>query len=177
MTNKVKPQKILIVGISGTGKTHLANKLGEITGLPVINLDSIFWKPNWEEEAEDVVEAKISNCIKQDKWIIEGYVEPLAKERVAAADEVIYLDYSGFAAARGGFMRALKHRKTPRPEMPAGNTDGFGYKFFKSLIARQERPEIERAIVGSEDKVVRLKNRRVAQQFTTEFTRGNNIDQ
>ena len=157
-------KRILIVGISGTGKTRFANILGEKLNLPVVNLDSIFWKKNWVEEDEDIVKQKIRNEIYKDTWIIEGYIEPLSLERVKAADSVIYLDYSGYTALMGGITRSIKHRKTPRPEMPAGNVDDMGYKFLRSLYKREERPEIEKAIQNS-NKLIRLKSRKATNEY------------
>ena len=157
-------KRILIVGVSGTGKTWLANLLSKKLNLPVVSLDSIFWKKNWVEQDEAIVEQRIASEISKKSWIIEGYIEPLSAQRVEAADRIIYLDYAGHQAARGGLTRMLKHAKTPRPEMPEGNIDRPGYKFLKTLYKREERPEIERAIQGS-DKVVRLKNRKATRQY------------
>lgn len=157
-------KRILIVGVSGTGKTRFANLLSKKLSIPVVNLDSIFWKENWVEEEEEVVKQKIADEINKEKWIIEGYIEPLSKQRIEAADQIIYLDYSGYLALWGGIARMIKHRKTPRPEMPAGNIDKFGYEFLKTLYQRQERPEIEKA-VDNNRKVIRLKNRKLAKQY------------
>lgn len=162
-------KKILIVGISGTGKTALARQLSDKLKLPVVHLDSIFWKDNWVEAEEDVVSSRIRQEINKDYWIIEGYIEPLSRERVQAADKVIYLDYSGVAAIKGGLKRSIQHRKIARPEMPVGNTDGVSYKFLKSLAKREERPEIEAAIKGFEAKTVRLKNRREVNKWLAKF--------
>lgn len=156
--------KVLVVGISGTGKTRFSKILGEKLDLPVVHLDSIFWKENWVEEDEKIVREKIQKEINKNKWIIEGYIEPLSKERVEAADKVFYLDYAGLSALIGGLQRFLKHRKTPRPEMPAGNTDDLGYKFLRSLYNRDERPEIEKAIHSS-SKVIRLHSRKEANNY------------
>lgn len=155
---------ILIVGISGTGKSRFAKLLSEKLNLPVVNLDSIFWKENWVEEDETTVEQMIAKEIAKERWIIEGYIEPLSRQRVEAVDTVIYLDYLGYQAARGGLARMLKHSKTPRPEMPKGNVDKLSYKFLKSLYRRDERSEIERAIKGY-DNVIRLKNRPATKRY------------
>lgn len=157
-------KRVLIVGISGTGKTRFANKLGEKLQLPVIHLDSIFWREDWVEEDERIVEHKIAREVAKKAWIIEGYIEPLSAERVKAADTIIFLDYPGSTALRGGIERSIKHRKTPRPEMPTGNVDSFGYGFLRSLYRRDERPEIEKAIQGSQ-KLIRLKSRRATNKY------------
>ncbi len=156
-------KRILIVGISGTGKTRFANLLSKKLGIPAVHLDSIFWKENWVEQDEAVIGQKITAEIAKDSWIVEGYIEPLSAQRIARADQIIYLDYSGFAALRGGMKRMLKHRKTPRPEMPAGNVDKQGYAFLKSVYMREERTEIERVV--SSDKVVRLRSRKAANAY------------
>jgi len=41
-------KRILIIGISGAGKTTLARALGKTYKLPVIHLDQHFWLPGWK---------------------------------------------------------------------------------------------------------------------------------
>ena len=38
-------KRVVIFGPGASGKSTLAVRLGEITGLPVIELDKIFWRP------------------------------------------------------------------------------------------------------------------------------------
>jgi len=38
-------KRVVILGRGGSGKSILASKLGEVTGLPVIELDKTFWQP------------------------------------------------------------------------------------------------------------------------------------
>jgi adenylate kinase family enzyme len=40
-------QRVLVLGSSGSGKSTFARKLGEITGLPVVHIDQLFWEPGW----------------------------------------------------------------------------------------------------------------------------------
>jgi adenylate kinase family enzyme len=37
-------QRVVILGRGGAGKSRLTRQLGEITGLPVVELDKIFWR-------------------------------------------------------------------------------------------------------------------------------------
>jgi adenylate kinase family enzyme len=161
--------RILIIGISGTGKTRFATLLSEKLDIPVIFLDSIFWKENWQEEDPKIVEAKINNLLKKDEWIIEGYIEPLGHERLKRADQVIYLDYPGAIAVLGGLQRWKKFRNKTRPEMPQGNTEFLGLKFLLSLLRRDERPEIEQTIAGYQDKVIRLRSRKAADKYLADL--------
>jgi adenylate kinase family enzyme len=38
-------KRVIVVGPGAAGKTTLAAILAEITGLPVIELDKLFWQP------------------------------------------------------------------------------------------------------------------------------------
>ncbi|HVQ44570.1 MAG TPA: hypothetical protein VMT30_06410 [Candidatus Saccharimonadia bacterium] len=158
-------QRILIVGVSGTGKTRLARRMSIKLHIRAVLLDTIFWKENWQEEDPKVVESKIRRVIQKDTWIIEGYIEPLGAERVKRAGKVIYLDYPGYIAFWGGLRRWREFRGKTRPEMPAGNIEAFGWKFLMTLLRRDERPEIEAAVRGHEDKVIRLKSWRATEAY------------
>ncbi len=39
----------MVIGSSGAGKSTFSRRLSEKTGLPVIHLDVLFWKPDWVE--------------------------------------------------------------------------------------------------------------------------------
>lgn len=158
-------KRILIVGISGMGKSQLARQLASKLDIPLVYLDSIFWKNNWIEEDEVVVEDRIKAAISKDRWIIEGYIEPLGSQRAERADTVIYLDYSGHLAAWGGFQRWMNYKGTNRPEMPRGNTESLGVKFLLTLLRRDERPEIEKVAARFPDKTRRFKGRGELKQF------------
>lgn len=41
-------KRVLVIGGNGSGKSTFSRKLGKKTGLPVVHLDKIFWRGNWE---------------------------------------------------------------------------------------------------------------------------------
>ena len=47
------------------GKTTLSRALGDLTGLPVIELDAIFWLPNWVERDSDEMREIVLNRLAQ----------------------------------------------------------------------------------------------------------------
>ncbi len=152
----MKLNRILIVGISGTGKSELARRLSEKTKFPVTYCDAIAWKYGWQPEDPSVVENEIKRALDADVWIIEGYINPLAAERIAKADIILYLDYPGYLAFLGGISRWWKYRGKERPEMQSGNKEDFVLRLLWQMLIRHERGEIERAISKSENKVIRL---------------------
>lgn len=163
------PNKILIIGISGTGKTTLGRKLSELLKIPLVHYDKFVWDKNWTEIDPKIVEKKLEEEVKKDKWIIEGYIQPAGKIRLERADLVIYLDYSGWRAALGGLKRWWQHRGRTRSEMAAGCIEKFNWDYLKVMWNRDERPEIEETIRGFENKIVRLKNKKELNSFLKKF--------
>lgn len=161
----MKPQKIIIIGISGAGKSHLARRLSKVLDLPIIHYDTLCWDKNWVEVKEEEVAEKLRREMKKDKWILEGYIEPLAHERLEQADLVLYLDYSGLRALWGGIKRWFTNRGNHLPELAEGCIMKFDPERFKIMWTRDERKEIERVIRGFEKKVVRLTSPRALTRF------------
>lgn len=161
--------KVLIIGISGTGKTRLARKLSDFLKIPTTHYDEFVWGENWKEIDEKVVEQKLEEVIKKDKWIIEGFIHPAATSKLENADTVIYLDYYGWQAFWGGLCRWWTYHGKTRPELAVGCIEKFDWNFLKVMWKRGERPEIEEAIKGFENKIFRLETRRETNNFLAQL--------
>jgi adenylate kinase family enzyme len=89
-------KRLVVLGRGGAGKSTVARDLGLITGLPVIELDAIYWDERltplpiaeWEERQRPVVEG--------DVWIMDGDLGPYdsLEPRLSRADTVLVLDFS-----------------------------------------------------------------------------------
>lgn len=47
-------ERILIIGGNGCGKTTLAQTLASKLELPLIHLDMLYWRDNWESASKDL---------------------------------------------------------------------------------------------------------------------------
>lgn len=65
-------KKIIIIGVTGSGKSTLSEKLSQKLNIPYIQLDSLYWKPNWEGSSDEEFFAKISKAISQPSWLLMG---------------------------------------------------------------------------------------------------------
>ncbi|WP_195848029.1 MULTISPECIES: AAA family ATPase [unclassified Providencia] len=67
--------KICIIGISGAGKTTLAQKLSEEFNLPAYGYDDIYWDKSqieYVKNPQDKIKALVADIKSQDNWIVEG---------------------------------------------------------------------------------------------------------
>jgi adenylate kinase family enzyme len=89
-------KRIVILGRGASGKSTLARRLGEVTGLPVIELDKLFWQSGLTATHRDQWVSLQENLIAEDRWILDGDLGPYdaIEVRLRAADTVIFLDFS-----------------------------------------------------------------------------------
>ena len=89
-------KRVIILGRGGSGKSTFASKLGEITGLPVIELDKMFWQPGLHALPPSEWVKMQRSLVAQESWIMDGDLGQydVLEVRLAAADTVILLDFS-----------------------------------------------------------------------------------
>jgi adenylate kinase family enzyme len=120
-------KRVVILGRGASGKSTLAERLGEITGLPVVHLDKVFWRPGLVATPRDEWADAQALLAAKERWIMEGDLGPLdvVGPRLRAAETVIFLDFSlarcAWRAIRRSRERAdfwwwvLAYRRQSRP--------------------------------------------------------------
>lgn len=165
MLNKVDNiagNKIIIVGVSASGKSTFARKLAQKTELPLTLADEIMWEPGWNYVGDEKTSEKLREIGERDQWIIEGYITK--KSRIFLfdkADTIIYLDYSPLVCSLRYVMRWWKYRKNPRPELP-GSPEKFSFKFLKLVWTKGEAISLDKylAEVSDQSKILQFKSPR-----------------
>ena len=84
-----------MVGPGAAGKSTLAAELGRITGIPVTELDSVFWRPGPAATPPGEWAAIQARLTGQPSWILDGDLGPydLIEVRLRAADTIVFLDF------------------------------------------------------------------------------------
>ena len=108
-------RRVAIIGSGGAGKSRLARQLGEATRLPVIHLDSLFWRPGWTETPKDVWRRTVEDLVKGDEWILDGNFGGTMEIRLAAADTIIFLDFPRVLCTYRAIKRAITYWNRTRP--------------------------------------------------------------
>ncbi len=86
-------QRINIVGTSCSGKTTLARDVSRRLGVPHVEIDALFWEPNWTEPAEPVFRDRLERALSRDAWVADGGYDRARDLTWGRADTVVWLDY------------------------------------------------------------------------------------
>lgn len=124
-------ERIIIIGCGGSGKSTLAKQLGEKLKLPVVHLDQLYWKENWQHISDEEMDQRVAGVVNQSKWIIDGNYNRTISARLEHCDTVIYLDYSRFTCLRGVFKRVITTYGRVRSDMGEGCPEQFDLEFIK----------------------------------------------
>jgi adenylate kinase family enzyme len=102
-------KRVAIFGNAGGGKSTLARRLAERTGLPWHPLDLMEYRPGGAPVPHDEFARAHAALLRADRWIIDGYGgRTAAWERFAAADTLIHLDLPLFTHWRWVTKRLIK---------------------------------------------------------------------
>jgi len=125
------PVKILVIGSGGSGKTTFARRLAARTGLPLIHLDALFWRPGWDPTPADEWHAKVEELVRREAWIMDGNYGGTLDIRLAACDAVVFLDIPRLVCLWRVLRRQLQHGGRSRAELPAGCPERLSWEFVK----------------------------------------------
>ena len=89
-------KRVVVLGPGASGKSTLAVCLGETTGLPVIELDKVFWRSGLLPTPPDEWRNIQQILVQKQEWIMDGDLGPydVIEVRLRAADTIIFLDFS-----------------------------------------------------------------------------------
>jgi adenylate kinase family enzyme len=121
--------RIAVVGTTGSGKTTLARALAERLHIPHVELDSLYWGPNWAEATEPVFREWVSAALRGDAWVVDGNYSKVRDIIWGKADTVVWLDYS-LPVMLWRLVRRTLRRIILREELWHGNRESWREAFF-----------------------------------------------
>lgn len=150
--------RIAILGYSGAGKSTLAAALGRKCCLPVLHLDCVHFKKNWQERPDELALQILKPYMKQENWIIDGNYGSLAiRDRLELADVVIILKLSRFRCLLRALKRYKMYRGNTRPSMAPGCEEKMDRDFLRWVLfqgRKQNRPRYSKICKAHREKVI-----------------------
>ena len=87
-------KRLVVVGVTSSGKSTLAERLAKHFDLNYIELDALHWEPNWHSAPREVFRDRVEKALQAEKWIVAGNYH-IARDLIwPNAQAVIWLDYS-----------------------------------------------------------------------------------
>jgi adenylate kinase family enzyme len=115
--------RVLVAGISGSGKTTFARELAARTGLTFHEMDALYHGPGWVPlESFDSDVERISAA---DRWVFDSHGYEQVRDLVwSRADTVVWLSYPRVVVMSRVLRRSFR-RAWKRDEIFNGNTETF----------------------------------------------------
>lgn len=116
----------MVIGCGGSGKTTLSRELGEITGLPVVHLDQIWWSPgDWQHITREEFAEKLAAEVEKPRWILDGNFNRTIETRLEKCDTVVYLDLPRLTCLCSWLGRVIRNWGIARADMAPGCAEWF----------------------------------------------------
>lgn len=125
--------RVLVYGVTGSGKTTLAAGLAARTGLPWHSVDDLTWEPGWVSVAPDEQRRRIAVICSGERWVLDTAYSQWIDVPLATVQLLVALDYPRWFSlarlVRRTWRRAVDHRPVCN-----GNTESFRQALSRDSI-------------------------------------------
>lgn len=122
-------RRIVVIGTSCTGKSTFASALSRTLGVSHVELDEMFWGPNWTQKPDEEFRNLVLSAAAAESWVAEGNYGSTRQLLWSRATTVVWLNYSFHTV----FWRAIKRtvvRSFTRKVLWHGNRESIRRSFF-----------------------------------------------
>jgi adenylate kinase family enzyme len=85
--------RILVYGVTGSGKTALAERISATTGIPWHAVDDLTWEPEWTPVPDDEQRRRIEAICATEEWVLDTAYATWLDIPLARADLIVALDF------------------------------------------------------------------------------------
>jgi len=170
-------KRILVIGRTGSGKTTLARAIAAALQVPHVELDSLFFGPNFSTVPEPVLRERVAAAIEEDRWVTDGNKRAVRDLVWPRADTIIWLDFPAAVTLWRLGRRSMRRTASLRTEAAkTGNTKDLPKQVLAGAKAvltalrshtgqRKEFPQMFAAPENQHLAVVRLRSPRALQRW------------
>ena len=162
-------RRVLVIGSGGAGKSTFARRLAALTGLPLVHLDTLYWRPGWQA-IPDADWARVQeDVVAGERWIIDGNYGRTLSLRIEASDTIIFLDLPRLVCIWRLLRRRYQYRKEHRPDLPVGCDEQMTWEFLYWVwtYPSRRRPDVLRRLdaLREHKRVIILRTRQQVERF------------
>jgi adenylate kinase family enzyme len=116
------PRRILVYGVTGSGKSTAAQRVGAVTGLPVHLVDELTWRPGWQGVPEVEQREVFARITASDAWVLDTAYSTWLDLVLERCELVVGLDYPRWLSL-GRLLRRTVVRIVDRRPICNGNVE------------------------------------------------------
>ncbi|MEM1411444.1 MAG: adenylate kinase [Pseudomonadota bacterium] len=126
-------QRINVVGTSGTGKSTFARRLAELKGIPYIEMDQLYWLPDWQEPDDSAFFPKLEQALAGDAWVLDGNYHRSCPIKWPRTQVVVFLDLPFLQTIAQVTRRTIRRSRSRQELWPdTGNRETLRKGFLSS---------------------------------------------
>lgn len=127
--------RVNVIGTSGSGKTTFGRQLAEILNIPFIEMDALFWGPNWSTLDDALLFSRLADTLDGDHWVLDGNYSRTTPIKWQRVEVVIWLDFSFPRTLFQAVSRAAQRLISKEELWPGtGNRETLQMLFSKESI-------------------------------------------
>lgn len=127
--------RILIYGVTGSGKSTAAKDVAARTDLPLILADELTWEPGWVPVAEDRQRELFAEVVSEDRWVLDTAYGAWLDLVLPRAQLIVALDYPRWFSLQRLLRRTLLRAIDQKP-ICNGNTQSWRGLYAQDSIVR-----------------------------------------
>ena len=117
----------------GSGKTSLARRISEISGIPWHSVDDLTWNPDWVPVPDDEQCQRIQDIVDEPEWILDTAYGKWIEIPLARAELIVGLDYPRWFSFQRLLRRAVS-RAIDKKLVCNGNIESWRNMFSHDSI-------------------------------------------
>jgi adenylate kinase family enzyme len=169
---------MFLYGVTGSGKTRLAERISAATGIPWHSVDELTWEPGWMAVPDDEQRRRIEAICAQERWVLDTAYGKWRDIPIARADLIVALDFPRWLTLVRLIRRTVARAVDGRP-ICNGNRESFRQVFsrdsiilwhFKSFTRKRQRIREWQADPAA-PAIVRLTSPREVNRWVAELAR------
>ncbi|CAM3536437.1 adenylate kinase [Nocardioides zeicaulis] len=129
------PDRVLLYGVTGSGKSTAALAIGARTGHPVTLVDELTWLPGWVPVEDSVQRELIGEVVAGERWLLDSAYGAWLDLVLPRVDLVVGLDYPRWLSLGRLVRRTVSGAITQEPRCN-GNVESFRKVVDRSSIIR-----------------------------------------
>ncbi|MGC1209204.1 MAG: adenylate kinase [Ornithinimicrobium sp.] len=127
------PQRILVYGVTGSGKSHAATRISEKFGLPLVLADELTWQPGWQQVEPERQREIFADLAADERWVFDTAYGIWIDQVLPRVDLIVALDYPRWFSLQRLCRRTAQRIVTHTP-ICNGNTESLRMALGKDSI-------------------------------------------